>query len=184
MVASVVDVLQLPAFLCRQTDMIVAGGEAARKHKRILKIKKGQFVAPHDMGNVVEKAKHFLPLDQILLTERGSCFGYNQLIVDMSGLSVMKSFGTEVIFDATHSVQLPGAQGKSSGGKRSLISPLMRAALASGADGIFMEAHPRPLVAKSDAATAIDFKYVSQLVEEMVMIKNFFQSRDWSQLPD
>ena len=171
-VAEVVDVLQVPAFLCRQTDMIAAGAEAAKKHQRILKMKKGQFLSPQETQNMVDKAAHFLPLDKILLTERGSSFGYQNLIVDMTGIQYMKDTGVKVIFDATHSTQKPGGLGKSTGGQRRMIPYLARAAFAAGADGLFMECHPNPASAKSDAATQVPLENVKSIIAELIELKN------------
>lgn len=170
-VASVVDVLQIPAFLCRQTDMIAAGALAAKKHQRILKMKKGQFLSPAETQNMVEKAATYLPLEKILLTERGSSFGYQNLIVDMTGFAQMKAFGVKVIFDATHSTQRPGALGKSTGGQRQMIPYLARAAFSAGADGLFMECHPNPSQAKSDASTQVPLESVVSIVKEMIELK-------------
>ena len=169
-VAAVCDVLQVPAFLCRQTDLVVAGAKACREHGRILKIKKGQFLAPEDMGNVVDKVAPFLPKEQLLLTERGSCFGYNNLVVDMASFQIMQSLGVRAIHDATHCVQRPGGLGKTTGGKREFIPTLARAAVAAGADGVFMEAHPDPSKAKSDASTCLPLDQVRPLAEELLRI--------------
>lgn len=170
-VASVVDTLQVPAFLCRQTDMIVAGAKSCAKYGRQLKIKKGQFVSPWDTEHIVHKASPFLSLDKILLTERGTSFGYNNLIVDMASFEIMKSFGVRTIHDATHCVQRPGGLGKTSGGKREQILTLAKAAVAAGADGIFMEAHPNPDMAKSDASTSLPLEKVKSIVEQLLRIK-------------
>lgn len=148
--AEVVDILQIPAFLCRQTDLLLAAGRTGRT----VNIKKGQFVAPHDMRHAAEKVASTGNHD-IILTERGSSFGYNNLVVDMRGLAVMRRFGWPVVFDATHSVQLPGAAGTSSGGAPEFIAPLARAAVAAGADGVFVEVHEEPSRALSDAANAL-----------------------------
>jgi 2-dehydro-3-deoxyphosphooctonate aldolase (KDO 8-P synthase) len=169
-VASVVDVLQIPAFLCRQTDMILAGAEAAAKYSRHLKVKKGQFLAPWETKNIIEKANHFLPKEHILLTERGSSFGYNNLVVDMSSFKIMKEYGVCVIHDATHCVQRPGSQGTSTGGKREFIEVLAKAAVAAGADGVFMEAHPNPPKALSDSSTSLALDELKGLVETLLRI--------------
>ncbi|HLE11739.1 MAG: 3-deoxy-8-phosphooctulonate synthase [Bdellovibrionales bacterium RIFOXYD12_FULL_39_22] len=169
-VASVVDVLQIPAFLSRQTDMIVAGGAAAAKYGRELKIKKGQFLAPHDAKNIVEKAQSFLPLSKIILTERGVSFGYNNLIVDMSSFQIMKSFGVRAVYDATHSIQMPGGNGCYTGGKRDQLQVLAQAAVAAGADGVFIETHPDPANAFSDSATCLHLDSVRPLVEKLLSI--------------
>lgn len=169
-VASVADTLQIPAFLCRQTDMIVAGAKACHKYSRQLKIKKGQFLSPEETGNIVDKASSFLSKDKILLTERGSSFGYNNLVVDMASFQIMKSFGVRAIHDATHCVQRPGGLGKSTGGKREQISVLARAAIAAGADGIFMETHPRPDEALSDAATSMQLTKAPEMIKQWLRL--------------
>ncbi len=137
--AEVLDVIQIPAFLCRQTDLIVAAGESGRP----VNVKKGQFVAPKDMKNVVDKLRS-VGNESILLTERGTSFGYNNLVVDMRGLADMRDLGYPVVFDATHSVQLPGASGDRSGGERQYVPALARAAVAFGVDALFMEMHEDP----------------------------------------
>jgi 2-dehydro-3-deoxyphosphooctonate aldolase (KDO 8-P synthase) len=137
--AEVVDILQIPAFLCRQTDLLVA----AARTGRCVNVKKGQFLAPWDMKNVVEKITGS-GNEQVILTERGSSFGYNTLVVDMRGLAIQRSLGVPVIFDATHSVQEPGGLGSASGGKRHFVPTLTRAAVAAGVDGLFLEIHPDP----------------------------------------
>lgn len=169
-IAEVVDVLQVPAFLCRQTDMILEGAKACHKYNRRLKVKKGQFLAPEDTKNIVDKALNFITLDQILLTERGSSFGYNNLIVDMASFQIMKSYGVKAIHDATHCVQRPGGLGKATGGKREQILVLAKAAIAAGADGIFMETHPEPSKALSDAATALPLADISQIIQSLVRL--------------
>lgn len=171
-VASVVSVLQVPAFLCRQTDMIHSGALACVKHKRDLKVKKGQFLSPEETKNIVDKAVSAgLPKEQILLTERGSSFGYNNLVVDMASFQIMKSFGVRTVHDATHCVQRPGGLGTATGGKREQILTLARAAVAAGADGIFMETHPDPAKALSDSATALPLDQVKSIVEKLLAIK-------------
>ncbi len=176
-VAEVVDFMQIPAFLCRQTDLIVAGAEQALKKGRRLNVKKGQFLAPWDAKNIVDKARAVEEkigvrgkTDWICLTERGSSFGYNALVVDMSGFQVMSGFGVPTIHDATHSVQSPGggAGGKSTGGRREIIEVLSRAAMAAGADGLFLECHPRPEVAKSDGPNAFYLEHVGTFVRQML----------------
>ena len=171
MVASVVDTLQIPAFLCRQTDMIIAGAEACKKYGRQLKIKKGQFLSPEETENIVEKASYFLAKNRILLTERGTSFGYNNLIVDMASFAVMKSFGVRTIHDATHCVQQPGGLGHATGGKREHIPFLAKAAVAAGADGIFLEAHPSPEKSLSDASTSYPLNGVKDLVRSLLKIR-------------
>ena len=169
-VAEVADILQIPAFLCRQTDMILEGAKASKKFNRELKIKKGQFLSPHDAKNIVDKAASVLPLDKIILTERGTSFGYNTLIVDMASFQIMKSFGVRVVHDATHSVQCPGGQGNFTGGKKEQIEVLSKAAIAAGADGIFLEVHPDPVNAKSDATTCMDLKEVKEFIRKIITI--------------
>ncbi len=169
-VAEVVDVLQIPAFLCRQTDMIAAGAEACQKFGRELKVKKGQFLSPEETKNIVDKATTFLPKEKILLTERGSSFGYNNLVVDMASFQIMKSFGVRAIHDATHCVQRPGGLGTATGGKREQILVLAKAAVAAGADGIFMECHPNPEKALSDASTSLPIDSVKGIVEQLLKI--------------
>jgi len=149
-VAAVVDVLQTPAFLCRQTDFIHAVAAAGRP----VNIKKGQFLSPSEMKNVVEKAREASGVDNILVCERGASFGYNNLVSDMRSLAIMRETGCPVVFDATHSVQLPGGQGASSGGQREFVPVLARAAVATGIAGVFMETHPDPEHAPSDGPNA------------------------------
>lgn len=170
-VAKVVDTLQVPAFLCRQTDLIVAGAEACKKHNSRLKVKKGQFLSPEETKNIVDKAANFLSKDQILLTERGTSFGYNNLVVDMASFSIMKSFGVKTIHDATHCVQRPGGLGKATGGKREQILVLAQAAAAAGADGFFMEAHPNPEKALSDATSQLPLTKIKEVVTRIIKIK-------------
>lgn len=155
----VCDILQIPAFLCRQTDLIVA----VAKTGKVVNVKKGQFMAPWDMKNVVEKCRS-VGNPNVILTDRGTTFGYNNLVSDMRGIPIMQGFGVPVCFDATHSVQLPGGQGDSSGGQREFIPVLAKAAIASGANCLFLEAHPDPKNAKSDAASVLDFKELPELM--------------------
>lgn len=181
-VAEAVDFLQIPAFLCRQTDMIVAGAEAALKHKRRLNVKKGQFLAPWDAKNIVEKVHAVaakqgatgLASDWFCLTERGTSFGYNTLVVDMISFQCMQAFGVPIIYDATHSIQSPGggAGGKSTGGKREYLETLARSAMAAGADGLFMECHPRPSQAKSDGPNAFYLEHVGTFVKQLLAIRH------------
>ncbi len=168
--ATLVDVLQVPAFLCRQTDIIAAGAEACAKYGRILKVKKGQFLSPEETKNIVDKATTFIPKNQILLTERGSSFGYNNLVVDMASFQIMKSFGVKTVHDATHCVQRPGGLGNATGGKREQIFVLAKAAIAAGADGIFMETHPDPDKALSDPATSLPLDQIKSIVEQLLRI--------------
>lgn len=149
----VVDILQIPAFLCRQTDFVLAVANSGK----VVNVKKGQFLAPWDMGNIVEKIRG-TGNDQILLTERGASFGYNNLVSDMRSLVVMRELGYPVIFDATHSLQLPGGLGNASGGERKYIAALARAGAAAGIDALFMEVHEDPDHAKSDGPNSLDLK--------------------------
>ena len=162
-VAATVDVLQTPAFLCRQTDFVCAVAAAGKP----VNIKKGQFLAPGDMKNVVDKARKASSADSIMVCERGASFGYNNLVSDMRSLMIMRNTGCPVVFDATHSVQLPGGQGTSSGGQREFVPVLARAAVASGVAGLFMETHPRPEEALSDGPNAWPLKHVRPLLETL-----------------
>lgn len=166
-VASVVDFLQVPAFLCRQTDLVLAGAKACEKYGKNLKIKKAQFLGPWDMKNVVTKAATVLPLEKILLTERGTCFGYNNLVVDMASFQIMKAMGVQTVHDATHCVQKPGGLGNITGGKREQVIGLARAAVAAGADHVFMECHPRPDEALSDKTTSLALEQIPYFVEQL-----------------
>jgi 2-dehydro-3-deoxyphosphooctonate aldolase (KDO 8-P synthase) len=168
-VAAVVDVLQTPAFLCRQTDFI----QACAKSGKPVNIKKGQFLAPHDMVNVIDKARAAakeagLPEDNFMACERGASFGYNNLVSDMRSLAIMRETGCPVVFDATHSVQLPGGQGTSSGGQREFVPVLARAAVATGISGLFMETHPNPAEAKSDGPNAVPLSRMKELLATLV----------------
>jgi 2-dehydro-3-deoxyphosphooctonate aldolase (KDO 8-P synthase) len=170
-VASVVSTLQVPAFLCRQTDMIFAGAQACKKYDRQLKVKKGQFLSPEETKNIVDKASYYMDKKNLLLTERGTSFGYNNLVVDMASFQIMKSFGVRAIHDATHCVQRPGGLGTQTGGKREQILVLAKAAVAAGADGVFMEVHPNPEKALSDSATALPLIEVKNIVSKLIQIK-------------
>ena len=163
--AKVADILQIPAFLCRQTDLLIAAGNTGK----IVNIKKGQFMAPEDMKGAVEKVR-MTNNNQVMLTERGTSFGYHNLVVDMRGLFTMRQMDVPVIFDATHSVQLPGGNGNSSGGAPQFIPTLARAAAAAGIDGIFAEIHPRPAEAWSDGANSLDFAKAEKLLKEVKAI--------------
>jgi 2-dehydro-3-deoxyphosphooctonate aldolase (KDO 8-P synthase) len=172
-VAAVVDVLQTPAFLSRQTDFIRAVVQSGKP----VNIKKGQFLAPHDMKNVIDKARAAarekgLLEDNFLACERGVSFGYNNLVSDMRSLAIMRETGAPVVFDATHSVQLPGGQGTSSGGERQHVPVLARAAVAVGIAGIFMETHPDPAKALSDGPNAVPLKHMRALLEQLVALDN------------
>jgi 2-dehydro-3-deoxyphosphooctonate aldolase (KDO 8-P synthase) len=164
-VAEVVDILQIPAFLCRQTDLLCA----AAKSGRVVNVKKGQFLSPWDMSNVVKKLEE-AGTKNICLTERGSSFGYQNLVVDMRSLPVMRALGYPVIFDATHSVQLPGGGGTCSSGQREFVAPLARAAAAVGCDGFFMEVHPQPEQALSDGPNMVRLKELKGLLFQLQAI--------------
>jgi len=174
--AEVVDVLQIPAFLCRQTDLLVAAGKSGRA----VNIKKGQFVSPWDMRHAVEKVRE-AGGERVFLTERGAAFGYNNLVVDMRSLAIMRQFAP-VVFDATHSVQLPSAgaangdgSGVQSGGQPEFIPLLARAAVAAGVDGVFIEVHDNPLQALSDGANALDLKFLPEVVGQLIAVHNAVQ---------
>jgi len=169
-VAAVVDVLQIPAFLCRQTDLLLAAAEAVRGTNKTINVKKGQFLAPWDMAQVVNKLRK-AGVENLWLTERGSSFGYNTLVVDYRSIPQMKTLGCPVIFDATHSVQQPGGQGSSSGGQREFVAPLARAAMAVGVDGLFMEVHPDPDNALSDGPNMVPLQRVEALLQQLVRIR-------------
>jgi 2-dehydro-3-deoxyphosphooctonate aldolase (KDO 8-P synthase) len=164
-VAEVADVLQIPAFLCRQTDLIVA----AARTGRIVNLKKGQFMAPEDMLHAVEKVRS-TGNEQVMVTERGTTFGYHNLVVDFRSLVILRRAGVVTVYDATHSLQLPGGAGDRSGGLRDLIAPLARAAVAVGIDGLFMEVHDRPDQALSDAATQFPLDRLADLLSDLVRI--------------
>ena len=165
-VAAVVDVLQTPAFLCRQTDFIHAVARCGRP----VNIKKGQFLSPWDMQNVVEKARDASGADNIMVCERGASFGYNNLVSDMRSLAVMRNTGCPVVFDATHSVQLPGGQGTVSGGQREFVPVLARAAVAAGISGLFMETHPDPAKALSDGPNAFPLGHLKALLKTLMVL--------------
>jgi 2-dehydro-3-deoxyphosphooctonate aldolase (KDO 8-P synthase) len=160
-----VDILQIPAFLCRQTDLI----EAAAATGQVVNLKKGQFLSPAEMGQVAEKARR-AGADKILLTERGTTFGYNNLVADMRSIPILKRTGCPVIFDATHSVQLPGGGGDKSGGQREFAPVLARAALAAGANGLFIETHPQPDRALSDGPNMIPLAEMPALLRSLVKV--------------
>ena len=169
--ARVVDVLQTPAFLCRQTDFIHAAAQSGKP----VNIKKGQFLSPHEMKNVIDKARAAardagLPEDNFMACERGASFGYNNLVSDMRSLAIMRESGAPVVFDATHSVQLPGGQGSSSGGQREMVPVLARAAVAVGIAGLFMETHPDPSKALSDGPNAVPLKHMRALLETLLAL--------------
>ncbi len=166
------DILQIPAFLCRQTDLLIAAGRTGRA----VNIKKGQFVSPYDMRHAVDKIAS-TGNDKIVLTERGSSFGYNNLVVDMRGLAIMRKLGCPVVFDATHSVQLPGAAGNASGGQPEFIPVLARAAVAAGVDGLFVEVHQEPERALSDGANALRLDRLAPLLESLRAIHSIVEQR-------
>ena len=177
-VAKVVDVLQTPAFLSRQTDFIRAVAQSGKP----VNIKKGQFLAPHDMKNVIAKARAAarekgLPEDNFMACERGVSFGYNNLVSDMRSLAIMRESGAPVVFDATHSVQLPGGQGTSSGGQREFVPVLARAAVAVGIAGLFMETHPDPANALSDGPNAVPLKHMRALLEQLLSLDRVVKSQ-------
>lgn len=171
LVSKVADILQVPAFLCRQTDLIIS---IARTGKPV-NVKKGQFLAPWDMKNVIEKIES-TGNKNILLTERGSCFGYNNLVVDMKSLPIMRSFGYPVVFDATHSVQKPGGRGTATGGEREYVPFLAQAAVATGIDGLFLEVHPDPEEALSDGPNMIRLNRVRELLEKLIRIDRIIKT--------
>ena len=173
-VAQVADILQIPAFLCRQTDLLVAAAQT----NRVVNVKKGQFLAPWDMRNVVNKLEN-VGCQRILLTERGTSFGYNNLVVDMTSLVEMRRLGYPVIFDATHSVQKPAGNGTSTGGNREMIPYLMRAALAVGVDALFMEIHPDPDKAISDGQNQIKLDNAENLLQQALSVHNLAVQNHW-----
>jgi len=177
-VAAVVDVLQTPAFLCRQTDFIRAVAQCGKP----VNIKKGQFLAPHDMKNVIDKARAAardkgLGEDRFMACERGASFGYNNLVSDMRSLAILRETNAPVVFDVTHSVQLPGGQGTSSGGQREFVPVLARAGVAVGVSGLFMETHPDPAKALSDGPNAVPLKHMRALLEQLVELDRAVKSR-------
>jgi 2-dehydro-3-deoxyphosphooctonate aldolase (KDO 8-P synthase) len=176
--AKVVDVLQTPAFLCRQTDFIRAVAQSGKP----VNIKKGQFLSPHDMKNVIDKARAAakeagLNEDNFMACERGVSFGYNNLVSDMRSLAIMRETGAPVVFDATHSVQLPGGQGTSSGGQREMVPVLSRAAVAVGVAGLFMETHPDPANAMSDGPNAVPLKHMKALLETLLALDHVVKTQ-------
>ena len=163
--AEVLDLLQIPAFLCRQTDLLLAAGRSGKP----VSVKKGQFLAPGDMANVVAKIRS-TGNDQVLLTERGTSFGYHNLVVDMRGLAIMRRLGVPVVFDATHSVQLPGGAGTASGGERAFVPTLARAAVAAGCDALFLEVHPEPDAAPSDGPNMWPLAELPWLLDQVLAV--------------
>jgi 2-dehydro-3-deoxyphosphooctonate aldolase (KDO 8-P synthase) len=171
--AEVCDILQIPAFLSRQTDLLVAAGKSGR----VVNIKKGQFLSPAEMGNAAEKVASTVT-EKIILTERGNSFGYQNLVVDMRSFPIMRKFGYPVVFDVTHSVQLPGGEGKSSGGQPEFIEPLARAGVAAGVDGIFLEVHDNPGKALSDGSNALPLGQFRGLMEKIVALGGLVRKWD------
>ena len=171
--AEVCDILQIPAFLSRQTDLLVAAGKSGR----VVNIKKGQFLSPAEMGNAAEKVAS-TGNEKIILTERGNSFGYQNLVVDMRSFPIMRKFGYPVVFDVTHSVQLPGGEGKSSGGQPEFIEPLARAGVAAGVDGIFLEVHDNPAKALSDGSNALALGQFRALMEKIVALGGLVRKWD------
>jgi 2-dehydro-3-deoxyphosphooctonate aldolase (KDO 8-P synthase) len=172
--AQVVDVLQIPAYLCRQTDLLQAAAEAVAGSSKCVNVKKGQFLAPWDMAQVVAKLAEFglePSSGRLWLTERGSCFGYNTLVVDYRSLPQLQALGCPVIFDATHAVQQPGGLGSSSGGQREFVAPLARAAVAVGVDGLFLEVHPDPDQALSDGPNMVPLHRLEALLRQLLSIR-------------
>jgi len=165
-VAEVLDIIQIPAFLCRQTDIVVA----AAKTGKVINIKKGQFLAPWDITPIIKKIES-AGNKKILLTERGVCFGYNNLVSDLRSLAIMRQLGYPVIYDATHSIQLPGGKGTASGGQREFVAGLSRAAVAFGCDGLFLEVHPAPDQALCDGPNMIDFRELEELLQQVKKIE-------------
>ena len=171
--AEVCDILQIPAFLCRQTDLLIAAGQTGR----VVNVKKGQFLSPWEIGNVAEKIAS-TGNEKMILTERGNSFGYQNLVVDMRSFPIMNKLGYPVVFDVTHSVQLPGGEGKSSGGQPEFIEPLARAGTAAGADGLFLEVHDNPAKALSDGSNALPLSQLRPLLEKILQIATLV--RGWN----
>jgi 2-dehydro-3-deoxyphosphooctonate aldolase (KDO 8-P synthase) len=174
--AEVCDILQIPAFLCRQTDLLAAAGRTGRA----VNVKKGQFVSPWEMSNAAEKISS-TGNEKIILTERGTSFGYQNLVVDMRSFPIMKKFGYPVVFDVTHSVQLPGGAGKSSGGQPEFIEPLARAGTAAGINGLFLEVHDNPAQALSDGANALPLEKLRPLLQKIQKLAAL--TREWDAQP-
>lgn len=172
--AEVCDVLQIPAFMCRQTDLLVAAGKSGRA----VNLKKGQFLSPWEMANAVEKVRS-TGNDRVLVTERGTSFGYQNLVVDIRAFPILRELGCPVIFDVTHSVQLPGGEGSASGGQPEFIEPLARAGVAAGVDGVFLEVHDNPAKALSDGTNALPLAQLPALLERMAQLAALV--RNWSQ---
>jgi len=169
-VSEIVDIIQIPAYLCRQTDLLEAAAKAVEGTDKIINVKKGQFLAPWDMDQVVKKLKSF-KVKNFWLTERGTTFGYNSLVVDYRSLIHLQKFNCPIIFDATHSVQQPGGQGNCSGGQREFVGPLSRAAIAVGVNGLFMEMHPNPDKALSDGPNMVPLHRAEDLLKQLIKLK-------------
>lgn len=179
-VSEIVDVIQIPAFLCRQTDLLKEAVKAVNGTNKIINVKKGQFLAPWDMGQVVNKVKEFglnIQSKKLWLTERGSSFGYNTLVVDCRSFPILKSLGCPVIFDATHSVQQPGGRGTSSGGQREFVATLARAAVSADVDGLFMEVHPDPDKGLSDGPNMVPIHRVEPLIKQLLEIRKIVNGK-------
>tara|TARA_A100001388_G_scaffold271160_1_gene249564 strand:+ start:360 stop:1187 length:828 start_codon:yes stop_codon:yes gene_type:complete len=179
-VSEIVDVIQIPAFLCRQTDLLKAAVKAVNGTNKIINVKKGQFLAPWDMSQVVNKVKEFglnIQSKKLWLTERGSSFGYNTLVVDCRSFPILKSLGCPVIFDATHSVQQPGGRGTSSGGQREFVATLARAAVSADVDGLFMEVHPDPDKGLSDGPNMVPIHRVEPLIKQLLEIRKIVNGK-------
>lgn len=175
--AEVLDIIQIPAFLCRQTDLIIE----ASKTSRIINVKKGQFIAPGDVKNIVEKISS-TGNKKILITERGTTFGYHNLVVDFRSLEIIKKMGIPVVFDATHSVQLPGAGGNKSSGQREFVFPIARAAVATGINALFMEIHDNPAVAKSDGPNMLSLKEVEEILPLIINLDRFLKEHMYGKI--
>ena len=173
MAAKVIDIIQIPAFLCRQTDLLIAAAETGKA----VNIKKGQFLAPWDMKNVVTKFEE-VGNTNIMLCERGATFGYNNLVVDMRGLLEMRKFGYPIVFDATHSVQIPGGKGSSTDGNREYVYPLMKAAVSIGVDAIFTEVHPDPDNGKSDGPNMLRLDDMEDILTKILKIDNLVKNKE------
>lgn len=179
-VSEIVDVIQIPAFLCRQTDLLKEAVKAVNGTNKIINVKKGQFLAPWDMSQVVNKVKEFglnIQSKKLWLTERGSSFGYNTLVVDCRSFPILKSLGCPVIFDATHSVQQPGGRGTSSGGQREFVATLARAAVSADVDGLFMEVHPDPDKGLSDGPNMVPIHRVEPLIKQLLEIRKIVNGK-------
>lgn len=176
--AEIIDIIQIPAFLCRQTDLLEAAAKAAVKYNILLNIKKGQFLAPWDMKNVVDKIEAFGAKDHLILTERGTSFGYNTLVSDMRSIPIMQKTGCPVVFDCTHSVQMPGGLGDKSGGQREYAPLLAQCAVVAGCDGVFLETHPDPDNALSDGPNNINLEDVNELI---ISLNTLFLYQKWRQ---